>query len=85
MPLVGAQEMDLRIHGAVEITLKEGRTLDSGIVERGADQGDRESLTHKFRWLVGHVLDLQVIERLIEAVQGLENLPRAREFTAHLQ
>ena len=33
-----AQEMDLRMHSRVEITTKDGRQFDSGVVERGADR-----------------------------------------------
>ena len=80
-----AQEMDLRMHSAVEITLTDGRTFDSGIVERGADRWDEDSLTRKFRRFVGHVLEPQTVETLIELVQDFEDLPGVRELTGHLQ
>ena len=80
-----AQEMDLRMHSAVEITLVDGRTFDSGIVERGADRWDEDSLTRKFRQFVRHVLDAPSVEKLIELVQGFADLSSVRALTEHLQ
>jgi len=59
------QEMDLRMYSAVKIELCDGRVLDSGIVERGADKWDDASLERKFRWLTGYVLDPQQIDQLV--------------------
>jgi 2-methylcitrate dehydratase PrpD len=80
-----AKEMDLRMHGAVEITLRDGRILDSGIVERGADRYDRPALVDKFRWLVGHVLDPDRVEALIQRLSEPERLASVRELTRLLE
>ena len=53
------------MYSAVEITTRDGRTYESGIVERGADRFDRPALEKKFRWLVGHVLDTEVVEDML--------------------
>ncbi len=76
-----AKEMDLRMHSAVEITLRDGRILDSGIVERAADRWDRASLTKKFRWLVGHVMEADQVEGILQLVLDSENLPSTRLLT----
>jgi len=75
-----AQEMDLRMHSAVEISLRDGRHFDSGIVERGADRWDEESLERKFRWLVGYVLEPAVVDRLVELVWAFDAVPDVREL-----
>ena len=79
------QEMDLRMHSAVEITLQDGRTFDSGIVERAADEWDEGSLEQKFRWLVGHIMEPQRVDRLVRLVEDFENLPSVRELTKQLR
>jgi 2-methylcitrate dehydratase PrpD len=76
-----AQEMDLRMHSAVEITLANGQTFDSGVVERGADRFDGPALEEKFRWLTGFVLDSVRIEKTIEMVKQTEHLKNVRELT----
>ena len=78
------QEMDLRMYSAVTITLKDGLSYDSGIVERAADEWDAESLERKFRWLVGHVLDAEVVDRLVDMVWEFDTLPDVREMTREL-
>jgi 2-methylcitrate dehydratase PrpD len=80
-----AKEMDLRMHSAVEITLEDGRILDSGMVERAADRWDGAALEAKFRWLVGHVLEAPVVEGLIRQVAEAEALPSVRELLQPLQ
>ena len=79
-----AKEMDLRMHSAVEIALRDGRILDSGIVERAADRWDRASLIEKFRWLVGHVMEADQVEAVLQAVLDCENLPSTRRLTGLL-
>ncbi len=76
-----SQEMDLRMHSAVSIRLQDGRVLESGIVERAADQWDAPSLERKFRWLVGHVLDQPATERVLAMLSSFASLPNVREFT----
>lgn len=80
-----AQEMDLRMYSAVEITLADGRVLDSGVVERGADRYDRPALGTKFRWLVGHVLAPPEVERLIRDLRDVADRPSVRDLCAGLQ
>ncbi len=82
-----AQEMDLRMHSAVEVTLQDGRRFDSGIVERGADRWDQAMLEDKFRWLLGHVLPdgSPVIEQVIELLQSFENVGHVHELTRLLK
>lgn len=75
------QEMDLRMYSAVEIFTRDGRRLDSGIVERAADMWDEQSLERKFRWLVNYVLPAPRVEQLVSASADLENLPDIRQFT----
>lgn len=79
------QEMDLRMYSAVKITLKDGRSFDSGILERAADEWDAESLERKFRWLVGHVADPQKVDRLVEMVWDFDSVQDVRELTHLLE
>jgi len=76
---------DLRMYSAVEITLKDGRHFDSGIVERGADRWDEDSLERKFRWLTGYVLEAEVADRLVELVWHFEEVPDVRRLTELLR
>jgi 2-methylcitrate dehydratase PrpD len=80
-----AQEMDLRMHSAVEITLSNGQTFDSGIVERGADRFDQAALERKFRWLAGFVLDSAKVEKTLEMTVQAECLESVRELTELLR
>jgi 2-methylcitrate dehydratase PrpD len=75
------REMDLRMHSAVEITLADGRTYDSGIVERGADRFDQAVLDQKFRWLTSFVLDSARAEKTLEIAMQAERLESVRELT----
>ena len=79
-----AQEMDLRMHSAVEIATADGGTYDSGIVERGADRFDQAALERKFRWLVGFVLDSARVEKTLEMAGQAERLESVRELTQFL-
>jgi len=78
------QEMDLRMYSAVRIELCDGRVLDSGIVERGADKWDDASLERKFRWLTGYVLDPQQIDQLVLAVWDFDSVKEVKELTHQL-
>lgn len=80
-----AKETDLVMHSAVEITLKDGRHLDSGIVERGADRYDEDFLVQKFRQLVAHVLPPQAVEQLLAMVLDFENLPGVYPLTEKIK
>jgi len=78
------KEMDLRMHSAVEITLKEGSIFDSGIVERGADRYSAADLENKFRKLTKHVLAPEIIDQLVDMVWNFEELEDVKELTALL-
>lgn len=80
-----AKETDLVMHSAVEITLKDGRHFDSGIVERGADRYDEDFLVQKFRELVAHVLPPATVEQLVEMLSDFENLPDVRRLTEKIK
>ncbi len=77
-----AQEVDLRMHGRVEITLADGRHFDSGIVERVADRYTDAQLADKFRWLVGHVLPQDKVEALLAMLAEFEHVQDVRELIA---
>ena len=79
-----AQEMDLRMHGRVEITLADGRHFDSGIVERVADRYTDAQLADKFRWLVGYVLPHDKVEALLAMLADFEHVQDVRELIAIL-
>lgn len=76
--------MDLRMHSAVEITLKDGRCFDSGIVERGADRYSEEDLEKKFRRLAAYVIEPAVIDQLVQMVWSFDQLADVRELTTLL-
>jgi 2-methylcitrate dehydratase PrpD len=79
-----AREMDLRMYSAVSITLKDGRIVDSGIVERGADRYDQAALEGKFRRLVGLVLPVETVEQLVAMVGNFERLGHVQELSSML-
>jgi 2-methylcitrate dehydratase PrpD len=79
-----SQEMDLRMHSRVELTTRDGRRLDSGIVERGADRYTDEDLDRKFRWLAGHVLPDVKIDALVEVLRRFDKLANVRELVSYL-
>lgn len=80
-----AQEMDLRMYSAVEITVENGRVFDSGIIERAADRWDATSLEEKFRWLVGYVVDGKTADRLVEMVWAFESVDDVVELVRHVR
>jgi 2-methylcitrate dehydratase PrpD len=75
------READLRMHSSVTITLGDGRSFDSGAVERGADRFDQPDLERKFRRLAGFVLDPDRLEKTLELVTRAERLASVRELT----
>jgi 2-methylcitrate dehydratase PrpD len=75
-----AQGNDLNMYSAVEITLRDGRHYDSGIIERGAGRWDEQSLERKFRELTAHVLESTVVDRLVELVLVFEDVPDIRQL-----
>jgi len=76
---------DARFTSRVEITLTDGRTLDSGIVERIANRWDQASLEKKFRWITGYVLDNEMIDQLVEIVWKFDGVLNVRDLTRLLQ
>ncbi|MGI6686047.1 MAG: MmgE/PrpD family protein [Bacillota bacterium] len=74
------KETDLIMHSAVEITLRDGRHYESGIVERGADRWDEQSLERKFRRLTAHVLEPGKVDYLVKMVWAFEDVPDIRQL-----
>jgi len=69
----------------VVIRLEDGRALDSGLVTescRIGGRGDEERLEAKFRWLTGHVLEQDRIDRLLGMLWQFEAVPDVGELTA---
>lgn len=81
-------EPDGRYLSAVTLTLHDGRVVSSGPVEGGINypQGwDQAQVERKFRWLAEYVLDAPRIDRLLDLVWRLNELPDIRELTRELQ
>jgi 2-methylcitrate dehydratase PrpD len=72
----------------VTITLKEGRTFNSGTVEGDINfpqQGwDEARVEAKFRWLTSHVLEQACINELVEMAWHFEQVSNVRELTQRL-
>ncbi len=70
--------------GRVEIFLKDGRCVDSGIVDAGVGfpqpGWDREVMEDKFRLLAGFVLDEGRIDQLIDMIWRFEKIEDLSEF-----
>jgi 2-methylcitrate dehydratase PrpD len=79
------QETDLNMHSAVEITLRDGRHYDSGIIERGANRWDEHSLEQKFRRLTTYVLEPAKVDSLIKMVLAVENMTDIRELVEQVK
>jgi 2-methylcitrate dehydratase PrpD len=82
-----AEQGDLqgRYAAKVSLVLKDGRVLDSGIVEGNINfpqEGwDETRLEEKFRWLTQHVLDPTQIDELVDLVWRFEQVPDVRDLT----
>jgi 2-methylcitrate dehydratase PrpD len=73
--------------GRVVICLKDGRTLDSGLVSdacRIAASGDEERLEKKFRWLTSFVVSRNRIDALLEMLWHFDAVQDVRELTSLL-
>jgi 2-methylcitrate dehydratase PrpD len=72
----------------VSITLRDGTTFDSGVVEGNINypqQGwDEERLEQKFRWLAGYVLGDARIEELLAMICRFDQVQDVRELGAML-
>lgn len=70
-----------RFASRVVVRLRDGRELDSGIVEGDINYPqrcwDEESLERKFRWLVGQVLKPERVEALAGMIRRFEDVPNA--------
>jgi 2-methylcitrate dehydratase PrpD len=80
----GVDSPDALVTSRVEITLVDGRILDSGIVDRASIEWDDVSLEEKFRWITSYVLDNERIERLIPMVWEFDSLPSVKALTQAL-
>jgi len=72
----------------VVIRLKDGATLDSGLVPeacRFGPRGDEAGLEQKFRWLTRYVLEENRIDPLLEMLWHFDELQDVGEFVALLQ
>jgi len=72
----------------VVIRLKDGTTLDSGLVSdacRISARGDEARLEQKFRWLTQYVLEEDRIAALLEMLWHFDELQDVGEFVALLQ
>jgi 2-methylcitrate dehydratase PrpD len=72
----------------VVIRLKDGATLDSGLVPeacRFGPRGDEAGLEQKFRWLTRYVLEEDRLDPLLEMLWHFDELQDVGEFVALLQ
>jgi 2-methylcitrate dehydratase PrpD len=82
------QDPDAQEVSRVVISLKDGRTLDSGLIpgepwpETGTEAGEIE---HKFRWLTRYVLEEERIEPFLEKLWHIERVQNIRELTSQLR
>jgi len=76
---------DARFTSRVEITLTDGRTLDSGIVERIANRWDQASLEKKFRWITSYVLYEEKINKLVQMIWTFDSVSSVKDLTKLLQ
>jgi 2-methylcitrate dehydratase PrpD len=78
-----------RFASQVTITLKDGRSYHSGLVDGGLRfpplGWDRERMTDKFRWLAGFVLAPGQTDEVLETLWRFDQLPDVRELTRQLQ
>jgi 2-methylcitrate dehydratase PrpD len=72
---------DARFTSRVEVTLDDGRIIDSGLVDREVIRLDDAQLEAKFRWLAGHVLDESSVERLVDMAWTFDRVPAVSELT----
>jgi hypothetical protein len=72
----------------VVIELRDGRTLKTDQVEGEInflqETWDDQSLEEKFRWLTGHVLEQDRIDKLVDMILGFAQVPAVRELTVTL-
>jgi 2-methylcitrate dehydratase PrpD len=76
---------DNRMYSAVEIQLADGRTFDSGLVERGAQEFDEAVLEQKFRKVAGSVLEPGLVDELVPMIWHFEDVPAVGDLTRRLR
>jgi 2-methylcitrate dehydratase PrpD len=81
----GVDSPDALVTSRVEITLVDGRILDSSVVDRASIEWDDTSLEKKFRWIAGYILDDVRIGRVISMVQEFDSLSDVTELTQVLR
>jgi 2-methylcitrate dehydratase PrpD len=73
-----------RLASSVTIALKDGRELNSGLVEGGLSfpqpGWDERRMEEKFRWLAGHVLDQLRVDRVAEMLWQFDQIAHVREL-----
>ena len=72
---------DARFTSRVEVMLKDGRVLDSGLVDRAISHQDESGVEGKFRWLASYVLDEERVAQVLEAARELDRLPKVGDLT----
>jgi len=81
----GADSPDARFTSRVEITLSDGRVLDSGLADRDSIRWDDAALEDKFRWVAGYVLEKARIDQLVDMAWGFDDLSSVKQLTQLLQ
>ncbi len=74
-----------RFVGRTEITLKDGRSFDSGIVGRRPYDWNKNSLEEKFRWISSFVLKDDQIEKIVTLAWDFEKVADVRELVQVLE
>jgi 2-methylcitrate dehydratase PrpD len=77
-----------RFASTVRITLEDGMSYHSGMVEAGETHPqpgwDRQRMEEKFRWLAAHVMEEVQAQDLLDTLWGFERVSSVRAFTNHL-
>jgi hypothetical protein len=72
----------------VTITLKNGQTLNSGIVDGGLrfppSSWDERRMADKFRWLADSVLEESTVDEMLDLLFHFEELSNVRQLTQKL-
>ena len=78
-----------RFASRVTITLNDGRSFNSGLVDGGLRfpplGWDRERMSDKFRWLAGFVLSPAQAEEILDILWDFDQVKDVRELTRQLQ
>jgi 2-methylcitrate dehydratase PrpD len=78
-----------RFASVVTITLKNGQTFNSGLVDGGLrfppSAWDEGRMADKFRWLASYVLDVSSVEETLDMLFRFEGLSNVRHLTQTLK